>query len=1480
MKPQIQKMLSGGLNLLTAADSTDPAQAIAAENWRTDQQGVLRSRRGMTLVHEFTGATNVHTIINVQALASRRYFGVDAALYRGFTSIATGFDGNALGVVSFQDRVWVMNQAKQGKDDGTTYNDWALIAPTAAPTFVTPLNAPAVAYGGTGSGSLTGSFEYYVTGYGFSGVVGTVNFSVFRATGADFSASMAGQPITINAVVYTVASVSSANALTLTTSAGTQTLVAYSCATAETNPSILEATGLLNTDSATLNVSALALGAAGYSNWNVYRHDRTLELAGGTPNVTAYLVNTVPIAVGTTTYVDTGAGAQSNASIMLNASIRQGLNGDYTYYVTGETDYAEETNPSPGLFLPTIADGYATIIRPAFTDTQVTGWNIYRTGGIFPLQPYRINVDTIPLATTQYTDAGVTSLTGGDDQSDIGIAELGLQMATNHDPAPPARGLAGPYFNKLLAFNSVAHPNRLWWTPTNEPWFFPGSNSEQDGNWVDIGEEGEAIIAIAVFPRWVAVLKETSFHRLVGDPDTIGADIERTNAEVGQIGTAAWCIAGSQVFGQAEEYIYAFNGDKAVSVSPTLDPVFKEDAVLQAESIPALPIDPTQRSSAVMAYKNGRLYFSYADLGSTVNSHTLVLNVATGKWWSDSRGFSAFFYEGQGGKLLAAAADSVYSIEDGVDDAGTPFPLTYQTRYEDQGAPENRKRYSDILIEHNTSGRIFDVIAYLENGTTVINLGTIYSTVRTQQTFTLDDAENRNISIRLVTATEAGGVAEFFTIALHYIILERNARTYDTEKTSLQKLSLLNALEVDLEILSGQVAYFLYAGIETLALLQSGTFTGTLETFQLRIQDYDNTARWVRLLLSGDDFRCHGARLQIQEIGANLTPAPPMVVVLPVGEGAYTDPLTGNARQATGTLMNSFTWDSGKIALNKLSLLNGIEVGLEITNFNVQGYFYYGIDDLETGIPINYLAAGNVQVFVNQIPDGVTARWVRFVLQGDDWRFHGARLQLQEIGVEQRTMEPAIISLSGGPGASGVFINAFTWDSGKIPLAKLSLLNGLEIGAEILGGSVAGTFTYGITDLATAAVYTFTDLGQVEVFVNQLPDALQARWVRLILVGDNWRFRGARLQLQEIGVEQQTMPPQIQSLSGGESAAGVFINAFTWDSGKIPLENVSLLNAIEISLDILAGTVNYQFLAGLTELDALSTGNLAGTVQAFVEILPLASTARWVRLIVQGDNYRFHGARLQLQQIGANLTPGNPEILSLSGGQGAAGVFVNSRTWDSGKVAMDKVNLLNAIEAELEIVSGVVNFVFECGIFALDTVITGEYQGTLHTFTTALLLVEARWFRFVLTGDNFRCHGARIQTQPIGVYLAGVGDTFRSGNMTLGSPRIKLLQQLRVDCHPEGPIPGSLQTDEPGGFLARYGPTLAPSVDRGWQRFNLPRDTRGRTLRLEFPGAAVCRIYAIQVRAKVLGEDGGTWQWIDLPVDPTPPGFSWMPLPL
>ena len=1318
MEPHITKLLSGGLNLLASADAVPEGQCVAAQNWRTDQTGILRSRKSNsaavaspggyvhslmtvkrssvaiytyplvgsgTAVHSLTIAGTVYSFLEGTyaagqlasvmaglaaadpdcivtasgndkgttpytvtiaaravlvpggptiavtgsdgntgtALGTTRYTGADDKLYAGATELASGFDGGPLGLASFQNRLWVSNRgaAVQSKHDGVDWWNWTPTAPTNAPTYTSraTVGTPGWADLGIGSGGLQGPITYYVTG-----IVPGVGEVVRSA--AVVVPSPSGTPVWLPFGSVVPVGNTSASATLWSTWPGWS-------------------------DNYAVTITPPDFGDAAITLWNLYRVPP--YNAYGNPGgqwttlplqQVPYLVNAQPIAVGDT-YTDycedkSSTGGENQTLLYCSyLALAYGLSGTYGYYATGVTALGEETNPSPPLGITLAADS-VIITRPSFADPQIAMWNLYR--GDQDLQPYLMNatpmalsvmtyedtgknnalvqygaggvrsvvyaypvtgnpaaVHTLTIAATTYSvtegtdtaallgavlvaaaaadpdcsvvltssNAGVARVTigalltlgsgitvsGSDgnpttsmayasttavDQSDQGIAESpGVGMAINYDPAPAALGVAGPFCQKLLAFNTPAHPNRIFWTESDRPYCFPGSNSEQDGNWVDIGEQGEGIMAVAVFATSVVVLKESTYWLMTGDPGNWGSTITRTNCEIGQVGARAFCVAGPIVFGQATEAIAAFNGIVAQKMSTQLDPIFKADGVVTVNAIPSLPAnpDPVARATACIAYRNGRLYYSYPDASSSTPNNTLVFSVkrsqwftATGMleegtWFTDSRAFTALYDEGQTGSLLGAYGGSVYELETGANEPN--IPLIYQSRYENQGGPENLKRYSDILVEHNTGGRTFTAYAYLDDGGTVVDLGTFSSTVWTQNSFPLDITEHFNIAVRLECPL-GNAVAEIRTLAAHFLPLERNARTYDSGKVPLLELSLLNALEVETEVLSGAASYTLYAGISDLPELQSGPLgTGTT---QIQLPDASQ-ARWVRLTLSGDDFRCHAARLQFQPIGATLTPRDCEVMAL-------------------------------------------------------------------------------------------------------------------------------------------------------------------------------------------------------------LPAA-------------------------------------------AEPSQRVFMNARTYDTGKVALEKASLLSTLEVELEIVSGSVNWTMYAGLTSLAGLQGGVFTGTDKTFTVQLPDGTEAWWVRLVVQGD--------------------------------------------------------------------------------------------------------------------NFRCHGARLQVQPYGCYLTGVGDIFRSGDLTLNSPRVKLLQQVRVDCDPDGTIPGSFYTDIPAdmaakeaiaGWRSRVSAVLAPIslVDTGgrsWQRTTLPYNSQGRVLRVELTALAVCRVYAIQVRVKVLGEPGG-WQWLDVPVPPTEPGFRWIPLPV
>ncbi|HTB10937.1 MAG TPA: hypothetical protein VK752_05175 [Bryobacteraceae bacterium] len=150
------RLLGGSLSLLTPGDKVAAEDGIQMQNWRADQSGSLRSRGGSNVVAQLTASARVHSIAQRGSLF---YFGADTSLFRATapgTAIATGFDGNKIGMVPMAGYMWCLNRGANGKDDGTTFSEWQIAAPTQAPTlngFVPSTFSP--------SGTYTFYYTYY-----------------------------------------------------------------------------------------------------------------------------------------------------------------------------------------------------------------------------------------------------------------------------------------------------------------------------------------------------------------------------------------------------------------------------------------------------------------------------------------------------------------------------------------------------------------------------------------------------------------------------------------------------------------------------------------------------------------------------------------------------------------------------------------------------------------------------------------------------------------------------------------------------------------------------------------------------------------------------------------------------------------------------------------------------------------------------------------------------------------------------------------------------------------------------------------------------------------------------------------------------------------------------------------------------------------------------------------------------------------------
>ncbi len=132
-KPDPERILSGGLELLSPGDKLAAGNSLILDNFRVDQGNELRSRFGTFKQCGPIGSGIFHTL---RRTANARYAGIGPTLYNGTNlenSVVTGLDGNPLGLAFYQGRGWLMNPAKQRSLLDKTSVQWGVPAPVTAP---------------------------------------------------------------------------------------------------------------------------------------------------------------------------------------------------------------------------------------------------------------------------------------------------------------------------------------------------------------------------------------------------------------------------------------------------------------------------------------------------------------------------------------------------------------------------------------------------------------------------------------------------------------------------------------------------------------------------------------------------------------------------------------------------------------------------------------------------------------------------------------------------------------------------------------------------------------------------------------------------------------------------------------------------------------------------------------------------------------------------------------------------------------------------------------------------------------------------------------------------------------------------------------------------------------------------------------------------------------------------------------------------
>ncbi len=553
------------------------------------------------------------------------------------------------------------------------------------------------------------------------------------------------------------------------------------------------------------------------------------------------------------------------------------LTGDYTYHVTFDDYLGHESNPGPASATVKLTNQVAELSNIPLPPPGITARHIYRTGGGLTSA---LRVGTVWDADTTFVDM----------KSDAELQAANIELEFDHDPPPAAMGLVGPYYGKLIAFRSAAHPNRMWWTPTARPWYFPGSDDDFEGNWMDVGDDNEAIVAITFHKRLLVIYKERSIWRLQGDPDSNDPELANSNVAIFG-GMRAVVSAGAHDYYLGADGVYRFNGDFEERVSRKLDPIFQGNYTeightTAGARVNVPPMDHSWNQHSALGFEPGRLYLSYPRDGSSTWTECVAYEVDSGNWANYSlgsgAGFSAFGKQGGNFPLLMAAGGNVFENNQRETDAGAAIPLTWQSAFLDQGLPDNPKMYADLVIDYRTAeaNQTTSTLAasVMYDYGVAVALGNLSSNVRTKARFPLGTGgkgrQATNISVRI--AGSASSTVTIFGVYIHYYVLPRQGLTFDSGVFDLgtDQAKLMDRFELEFEC-AGAVNWTFYSDLPGGVLTQRDTGTISATAGQRNITVPIGAAGYYgrrgRLVLtSTQTLVVHGLRIRTLPIGVYL----------------------------------------------------------------------------------------------------------------------------------------------------------------------------------------------------------------------------------------------------------------------------------------------------------------------------------------------------------------------------------------------------------------------------------------------------------------------------------------------------------------------------------------------------------------------------------------------------------------------------------
>lgn len=1185
-----------------------------------------------------------------------------------------------------------------------------------------------------------------------------------------------------------------------------------------------------------------------------------------------------------------------------------GPNGTYQFYVTFETtDYSQETNPGP-VSAPVVLAYQDVILTniPISSAANVGIRNIYATGGTLG-QPYligTINDNTTTSAAFNLPDqtarAGAALLAPW---NDLSATDEGTVMPIDNDPPPPAAGMVGPYFSRLIAFNTLANPNRLWWTNPDEV-YWPGAADPAIGNWVDVGADGEAIVWCTMHTNVLVIYKERSIWRLVGDPDT--GTLEQVVDGLGLVSAFAVTPAGQHDYFVAPNGLYKFDIDRAIDITDPLRPLFDTTYANAGPltRLGSLAPGPNYFSNSLncygvaLGYAMGKLYMAFVEntaAPTATNSPILVMHEATGKWFyhrtqSDGGnlvGFKGFIFDGVnmvgltgdgnvGSNFYLLSLDDFqghYTLDYNALLPTSPSPIecVWQSHFEDVGQPDNQKNWLEVVIDWEPAGDSATVwVAYDNGNLPLASIGALpAANGRTQVSFPLsqDGQLAKNISVAIDCQSTAGVIVH--NVYLYYYEEARLAKSASTIPLDLgsPKVKQCKELQLDIDPSQGPVSVNLYSDLPNNQLRVQHTITvpqgygraplkfpfAVTEGYLWRVALTASTA---------SPFRLYAARLLMRVVGV-------YVEAYESAAGFVWDSMEHSFESAITRIPRSFA-----VALSAVPIKRYRTVSLEIETFG-GSVAYSFLTDLPGNAQANR-QAGSINT------GGAGRRFVHIPLpQGTNPEIEGRMCRLQLYGTSKFILYSAAVELL----PVGIYIEAYeaaggaVYDSrqqdGGSPAVKEC--RELELDIETTGSVTVQL----LSDISPTQTFTVSTVGRQKAMLPLTVNAateqfVEGRLLQLVISGANaFRLYDARIHARAFG----------QYLQAAETSGGAL-----WDTTDIDLGNPTAKQFREVDLDIWAYapfTVTVYCDLPTNSMTAQFTQSQAATVGRTKVHIPLQQGAvpdnyifgRLVRVTVTSSGaFKLFGARIQHRPIGVYIE-------SYEATANPAAVW-DSTPADLGSPA-DKIFDQVRFEMDSDRTSQVAVYtdlpgeVFTSkGTYPLTTAASSRHWVNVPLPANT----EGRSIRLIVSGTGgFRIYKAQVRNFKVGRYLAAAAPAGNDALTTLefdfASERAKMYKRIEVDIRADQAVTFTVLTSQGGGAMNQQYSISLTSNGRQAEVITMPPGVRGRLFRIQIAGGPA-RIYHLRVWTRPLNEPDALWKWEEYPLEPSEPLPSWIDLPV